>query len=228
MLRTICTALLLLALSSCTDGSAQSDASSKADRAAPTSGACRSLTPQDIEQASNASPVVDCSAKHTAETFTVGTFPADLVQDDPDDPALGGYVFDRCQRRFQSFLGGDVSLVLRSTMTWAWFRPQQGRLGRRRALVPLRRRRRRRAVQVLRRAPEDRQGAAARPARRPLAGLRRRSQRQRLGEDPVQLRRTPGARSPRSRSARPPTPTPATGSPRPAPATSAPSRSGRG
>jgi hypothetical protein len=125
VLRTVCTALLLLALSGCTQGSSDGGGSSKADLAAPALGACRALTPGDVAQASNTSPVVDCSAKHTAETFTVGTFPADLVKDDPDAPALGAYVFERCQRRFGSFLGGDVSLVLRSTMTWAWFRPSR-------------------------------------------------------------------------------------------------------
>jgi hypothetical protein len=35
-------------------------------------------------------------------------------------------VYPRCQRKFQNFLGGDESLVLRSTVTWAWFRPSKG------------------------------------------------------------------------------------------------------
>ena len=97
-------------------------------------------------------------------------------------------------------------------MTWAWFRPSEeawddgahwyrcdvvGGGEQSKAFVAL---------------PDDRQGPAARQARRPVAGLRRRPHRHRVGEDPVQPASTPGARSPRSCSARQPTPTPATGS----------------
>ncbi len=124
MLRSACIALLLLALSGCTQGKAEEGSSSKAQQKAPELGACRTLAPEDIRQASNTSPAVSCAGRHTAETFAVGTFPDDLVAgDDPDDPKLGAYVYDRCQGQFQKFLGGDESLVLRSTMTWAWFRP---------------------------------------------------------------------------------------------------------
>ena len=42
-----------------------------------------------------------------------------------DDPALGSYVFDACERKFAKFLGGNESLVMRATVTWAWFRPTQ-------------------------------------------------------------------------------------------------------
>jgi hypothetical protein len=122
VLRTACIALLLLVLSGCTQGQA-GDGGDELDVAAPELGVCRGLVPDDIAQASNASAPVACTARHTAETFSVGTFPADLAEDDPDDRALGAYVYERCQGGFQKFLGGDESLVLRSTMTWAWFRP---------------------------------------------------------------------------------------------------------
>ena len=123
MLRTACIALLLLALAGC-QGGGDDGTSSKAERTPPQLGACRALVPEDITQASNQTAPVDCGAKHTAETFAVGAFPESLADaDDPDDRALGSYVYDRCQKRFQEFLGGDESLVLRSTMTWAWFRP---------------------------------------------------------------------------------------------------------
>jgi hypothetical protein len=126
VLRTACLALLLLALSGCTQGKAAEGRSTRAATEAPRLGACRTLGPDDILQPSNASPVVDCATTHTAETFAVGSFPAALAgNDDPDDPALGSYVYDRCQSQFQRFLGGDESLVLRSTMTWAWFRPSK-------------------------------------------------------------------------------------------------------
>ena len=124
MLRTACAALLVLVLAGCTQAGGQDGTSSKAERTPPRLGACRALVPDDITQASNQTAPVGCSQRHTAETFAVGTFPEKLAgADDPDDRALGAYVYDRCQQRFQEFLGGDESLVLRSTMTWAWFRP---------------------------------------------------------------------------------------------------------
>jgi hypothetical protein len=123
VLRIVGMAALLLVLVGCTaDGADESDA--KVVMTAPVLGACRLLVPDDILQPSNASPTVGCAAKHTSETYAVGTFPAGLAGgDDPDDPALGAYVYHQCQPKFQHFLGGDESLVLRSTMTWAWFRP---------------------------------------------------------------------------------------------------------
>ena len=75
-------------------------------------------------------------------------------------------------------------------MTWAWFRPTKdawadgahwfrcdvvGGGEQSKSFVAL---------------PDDRQGPAARQARRPLAGLRRRPERQRLGEDPVHREHT--------------------------------------
>jgi hypothetical protein len=123
VLRTACIALLLIALGGCTGSSSGGD-SGQAVMTAPKLGACRMLTPDDIQHPSNADPAVACTSDHTAETFAVGTFPAGLAhKDDPDDPALGAYIYHQCQPRFQRFLGGDTSLVLRSTMTWAWFRP---------------------------------------------------------------------------------------------------------
>jgi len=124
VLRTACAALLVLVLAGCTQAGGQDGTSSKAERTPPRLGACRALVPDDITQASNQTAPVGCSQRHTAETFAVGTFPEKLADaDNPDDRALGAYVYDRCQQRFQEFLGGDESLVLRSTMTWAWFRP---------------------------------------------------------------------------------------------------------
>jgi len=124
VLRSVAAAVLVLALSGCTGSTADDEPSTKSQMRPPELGACRVLTPDDITQSSNASPVVDCAKRHTAETFAVGTFPEELAgTDDPDDPQLGAFVYNVCQKRFQQFLGGDESLVLRSTMTWAWFRP---------------------------------------------------------------------------------------------------------
>jgi hypothetical protein len=113
--------LLLLALTACTAGSDGSSATVSTDP--PDVGACRLLSPEDIQSTSNDSPTVDCTQRHTAETFAVGDFPDEVAGDDPDDPALGAFVFDTCERKFAKFLGGNESLVMRATVTWAWFRP---------------------------------------------------------------------------------------------------------
>ena len=124
MLRRVTLAVLLLVLAGCTTGPGQGASSSRAERTPPKLGACRELSPDDIAQSSNQTPAVACTKRHTAETFAVGAFPDTLTKGDaPDDRRLGAYVYDRCQKRFGEFLGGDESLVLRSTMTWAWFRP---------------------------------------------------------------------------------------------------------
>jgi hypothetical protein len=126
VLRTLCV-VVLLARSGCssaaggprgTDGASAQVVSTKP----PTLGACRALAPSDIDRSSNETKPVSCSSTHTAETFAVGTFPAPLAAKGMSSPALGAYVYDRCHPRFQRFLGADQSLVLRSTLTWAWFR----------------------------------------------------------------------------------------------------------
>lgn len=127
MLRTLCTAALLLVLTGCdtTRASAThpSAAAAATSTARPQLGACRALAPRDVHRSSNDSPVVGCARAHTAQTFAVGSFPAALTT--TGDPALGAYVYDHCQPRFQRFLGADDSLVLRTTLSWVWFRPSQ-------------------------------------------------------------------------------------------------------
>ena len=115
--------VLLLALSACSG--ALGDDGGPVSTKAPEVGACRMLTPEDIQQTSNDTAPVGCDTKHTAETFAVGDFPEDVAGDAIDDPALGAHVFDQCEKEFRRFLGGDESQVMRSTVTWAWFRPSQ-------------------------------------------------------------------------------------------------------
>ena len=123
MLRTACVVALLLALAGCT-GSASSDEEPAAvSTKLPSLGACRLLTPADIDHASNDSPTVPCSQKHTAQTFAVGTFPTAVADKGTSSRALGAYVYNRCRTKFRRFLGADDSLALRSVLTWAWFRP---------------------------------------------------------------------------------------------------------
>lgn len=126
MLRTACLVVLLLALTGCSKATSSEDPSSSSAAVSTEParlGACRELTPGDMEKASNDTRTVACSAQHTAQTFAVGSFPASVARRGTSSPRLGSYVFDQCDHRFERFLGGNDSLVLRSTLTWAWFRP---------------------------------------------------------------------------------------------------------
>ena len=123
MLARLLVSALLVVPGGCSGGSTGSADEGPVSVEPPELGACRLLTPEDIQQPSNDSEPVPCEEKHTAETFAVGEFPDDVSGDDIDDPALGGYVFDTCEKKFRRFLGGDESMVMRATVTWAWFRP---------------------------------------------------------------------------------------------------------
>jgi len=92
---------------------------------APENGACRNLTPSDVALPSNASKVVDCSRKHTAETFEVGELPDELQDADYDSDELGAFAYQTCSSKLQEFLGADESTVMRSIVSWAWFRPSE-------------------------------------------------------------------------------------------------------
>jgi hypothetical protein len=69
--------------------------------------------------------VVDCSERHTAETFAVGELPAELADADYDGQELEAFAYDTCSAKLQRFLGSDESTVMRSVLTWAWFRPSE-------------------------------------------------------------------------------------------------------
>src|SRR5688572_29759873 len=51
----------------------------------PTLGACRLLEPEDVQQPANATRTVECSTKHTAQTFHVGELPTKLDDAAYDD-----------------------------------------------------------------------------------------------------------------------------------------------
>jgi hypothetical protein len=118
----------LLVLSAC---SSDPDLGENADPAqvdtveVPELGACRVLTPADVARASNATRTVDCAAKHTAQTYAVGPLPDQFEDADYDDQALGAWAYAACSKRFMAFLGADESLVMRSLVSWAWFRPSE-------------------------------------------------------------------------------------------------------
>lgn len=91
----------------------------------PDVGACRVLTPDDVESPSNAGATVDCTEPHTAETYAVGELPDSFDDADYDDEELGGWAYETCSEAFAEFLGADESLVMRTIMSWAWFRPSE-------------------------------------------------------------------------------------------------------
>jgi hypothetical protein len=89
----------------------------------PELGACRRLTLPDVAQPSDATATVPCSEEHTAQTYAVGELPDELDTAAYDAPEVAAFAFDTCSTQLEKFLGGDVSLVMRSIVTWAWFRP---------------------------------------------------------------------------------------------------------
>nr|WP_218851777.1 septum formation family protein [Nocardioides panaciterrulae] len=91
----------------------------------PTLGACRDLTPADVAQSSNATATVPCSRAHTAQTYVVGALPSSLVNAGYDSRALGAWAYRTCSARLMRFLGADESLLMRSVLSWAWFRPSR-------------------------------------------------------------------------------------------------------
>lgn len=93
--------------------------------AVPEVGACRLLTPDDVAASSNASRAVECTEQHTAQTYAVGSLPEKLSDVEYDDPALGTWAYRACSKKLMNFLGADESLVMRTVVSWAWFRPSE-------------------------------------------------------------------------------------------------------
>lgn len=91
----------------------------------PDLGVCRLLVPADIAAPSNATRTVDCARPHSAETFEVRELPDRFASSGYGDRAVGAYAYRVCSQRFARFVGGDESLVMRTVLTWAWFRPSE-------------------------------------------------------------------------------------------------------
>ena len=129
--RAVLTALLavgVLVLAGCGSKAAQGSNSDPAQvdaTEAPVNLDCRMLTPSDVELPSNASKTVPCSEPHTAQTFEVAEVPGDLRDADYGSKALGAYAYRQCSTAFMTFTGGDDSQVMRSVVSWAWFRPSE-------------------------------------------------------------------------------------------------------
>ena len=124
-LATLATALLL-ALAGCGDDTGDNTDPGQVDSMeAPELGACRVLTPGDVDDWSNATKTVDCEERHTAETFAVGELPDELQEVGYRSEELGAFAYATCGERFETFLGADESLVMRTVVSWAWFRPSE-------------------------------------------------------------------------------------------------------
>ncbi len=120
------TALLVLLSGCAVTGDSAGQETQPVAVEAPRLGACRVLTPDDIAQPDDDTATVACDEEHTAETFAVGTFPRAVAGGaGVDAPRLGAHVYQTCSDSFEKFLGGDESAVMRSMLTWAWFRPSK-------------------------------------------------------------------------------------------------------
>jgi hypothetical protein len=93
--------------------------------ALPELGVCRNLTPADVEQPANATKTVECSEKHTAQTFYAAELPEEFADAAYDDESVGEHAYATCSKEYGKFLGADESLVLRTIVSWAWFRPSE-------------------------------------------------------------------------------------------------------
>lgn len=118
-------ATLLLATGCGSDLAADVDPKQVDATAAPATGACRVLEPQDVGQPTDATRTVPCTERHTAETYAVGVLPAELADAayDSKEVALAGY--HACNDAFAKHLGADESVVMRTVLSWAWFRPSE-------------------------------------------------------------------------------------------------------
>lgn len=91
----------------------------------PRKGACRVLEPADVAEPSNAHKMVDCDEPHTAETYAVDTLPKKFDDVAYDDRELALFAYRTCSAELETFVGGDESSVMRSLVSWVWFRPSE-------------------------------------------------------------------------------------------------------
>jgi Septum formation len=120
-------ATLLGVLAAC--GSAPTPAEADPDQVdsveTPELGACRLLTLDDVGLPTNATRTVECTQKHTAQTYAVGELPDELDDAAYDSKESGAFAYETCSTKLRKFLGADESLSMRTVLSWAWFRPSQ-------------------------------------------------------------------------------------------------------
>jgi Septum formation len=120
------TVVVAVLLSSC---SGSGDDPSAGSTAAPDVGVCRPLSADDVAQPSNDTDPVPCDEPHTAQTYAVGSLPSKLQRASYDDEELASYAYRSCSQTFLRFTGADESLAMRTTLSWAWFRPSRDAWG---------------------------------------------------------------------------------------------------
>jgi hypothetical protein len=91
----------------------------------PALGACRVLAPDDVALPTNATKTVDCTADQTPETYAVGALPESMDDASYDDEAVATWADQTCAEEFQTWLGADESLAMRTVLSWVWFRPSE-------------------------------------------------------------------------------------------------------
>ena len=112
------TAVCLLLLAACSVPGRDT----AADRLTPPRlGSCHDLAPDDLSRPADDADPVPCSKRHTTQTFLVGTLPA-FTGSSYDDRRQGRHAYQVCSRALVRFVGGDESMVMRSRLSWAWFR----------------------------------------------------------------------------------------------------------
>jgi hypothetical protein len=94
-----------------------------ADMTMPPVGACRNLGAGDLAAPSNHDRTVPCSNPHDAETYAVGPLPGRFADASYDDTDVSDWAYQRCLDRLEAHVGTDESTLMRSILTWVWFRP---------------------------------------------------------------------------------------------------------
>lgn len=117
--------VVLPALAGCAGVGPGGDADRPGPETRPESGECRMLSAEDVAQPSDATRTVACTEDHTAQTYLVGDLPETFADAAYDDPALGRFAYQTCAPEFMDHLGADESLVMRTVLSWAWFRPSE-------------------------------------------------------------------------------------------------------
>lgn len=121
------TAVLLTVLSACggADAGGRVDPEQVDAVEPPELGACRLLTPEDVAEPSNATRTVDCSRRHTAQTYAVGEVPPEVAEAGYGSREVGAFAYETCSTKMRAFLGADESQAMRTILSWAWFRPTE-------------------------------------------------------------------------------------------------------
>lgn len=141
MIRTVCAAALLVALTGCTDGASSTptpagtptpDAVTSPSTVAPpvvppapARDACYRLTPDRLTRPSDDSAPVPCSSRHTARTIFVGRL--DTVvrgrRVAVDSAAVRRQLSTTCPRRLAAFVGGSTATRNLSRFNVVWYSP---------------------------------------------------------------------------------------------------------